>query len=107
MDPISNVLFVCDARLVPPNSHAVSRSDSLYGSHFHFHVTDPNQDSCLISDQLKDEVDLSLIQFTKTVENSDADLWPNSFFGKSKKRYLVIERQKNAEQIITDMCLIG
>jgi len=67
MDPISNVLFVCDARLVPPNSNA----------------------------------------FVKTVENSDADLWPNSFFGKSKKRYLVIERQKNAEQIITDMCLIG
>jgi len=44
--------------------------------------------------------------YARTVENSDADLWANSFFGKSKKRYICIERQKNAENIISDMCLV-
>ena len=45
-------------------------------------------------------------KFKHTIENTDADLWPNSFFGKSKKRYLVIERAQTAEFIVTDICLI-
>jgi len=47
-----------------------------------------------------------LIKFSRTIENADADLYPNRFFGKSTKRYLVIERLKNAAEVISDVCLV-
>ena len=47
------------------------------------------------------------IKFTRTIENADADLYPNRFFGKPTRRYLVVERQKNAPEIISDVVLIG
>ena len=46
-------------------------------------------------------------KFARTIENQDADLYPNRWIGKSMKRYLVVERQKNAPEILTDLVLVS
>merc|ERR1711935_284290 len=49
----------------------------------------------------------SIQLFVKTAEHSDADLWPNSFFRSSKKRFLAVVRTPARETIVTDIIIVN